>query len=108
MSTAANAVPTDARFVAAVLSIQSLVSAGAPPEETYQAIIDQSIRLLDADSGALRLVDHEDPAWSVAVATRNARGEPERWRQRAPVSEGVSGKAIRSPRAHDSRTRRRR
>jgi diguanylate cyclase (GGDEF)-like protein len=72
------------------------VSAGAPAHETYQAIIDESVRLLGGDSGALRLVDHEDPAWSVAVATRNARPEAERWRQRAPLSEGMSGEAIRT------------
>jgi diguanylate cyclase (GGDEF)-like protein len=96
VSTRAKPGPADARFVAAVLSVQSLVSAGAPAEETYQAIIEESVRLIDGDSGALRLVDLKDPAWTVAVATRNARGEAERWRQRAPVSEGVSGQAIRT------------
>jgi hypothetical protein len=88
VSTQAKSSPADAQFVDAVLSVQSLVSAGAPAQETYQAIIDEAVRLLDGDSGALRLVDHEDPPWSVAVAARNPRGQAERWRQRAPLSEG--------------------
>lgn len=74
MSTQAKSAPTDAQFVDAVLSVQSLVSAGAPAQDTYQAIIDEAMSLLGGDSGALRLVDHEDPAWSVAVAARNHAG----------------------------------
>lgn len=96
VSTQANAGTTDARFVEALLSVQRLVSAGAPAGETYQAIIDQSVRLLRADSGALRLVDLEDPSWTVAVAACGALPGDERWRRRAPLTEGVSGQAIQS------------
>ncbi len=78
--------------------MQRLVSAGAPTGETYQAIVDQSVRLLEADSGALRLVDLEDPAWTVAVAAYGARLGDERWRRRAPLTEGVSGEAIQAGR----------
>ncbi len=76
--------------------MQRLVSDGAPAAETYQAIIDHSVRLLHADSGALRLVDLADPSWTVAVAASNPRPGDERWRRRAPLTEGMSGRAIKS------------
>jgi GAF domain-containing protein len=53
---------------------------------------------VNADSGALRFVDIADPSWTVAVAWCGAAGRGERWRQRSPVSEGLSGKAIRTGR----------
>jgi hypothetical protein len=61
-----------------VLAIQSLVSGGAPTQDTYQAIIDHAVRLLDGDSGALWLVDVEDPSWMVAVASCAGAGRGER------------------------------
>ena len=36
----------------------------------------------------------EDPSWMVAVATRGSAGVGERWRRRAPITEGVSGRVI--------------
>jgi hypothetical protein len=85
-----NATPaaTDGPLVAAVLAIQRLVSAGAPAQATYQAICDHSMRLVGADSGALRFVDIADPSWTVAVAWCGAAGRGERWRQRSRSARG--------------------
>jgi len=84
---------SDAAFVDAVLGVQNLVSASAPPETIYQAVVDNAVRLLNADSSALRFVDRRDPSWTVAVAVSGSR-RSERWRQRAPITEGLSGRAI--------------
>ncbi len=85
---------SDAGFVEAILRVQNLVAALAPPADTYEAVLDGILGLLGADSGAVRLVDQEDPSWMVAVAWRHAAGAAERWRQRAPITEGVSGRVI--------------
>ena len=85
---------SDAALVDAVVTVQRLVASGAPPSETYLAVIDAALRLLDADNGSLRFVDLEDPSWTVAVATRGSTGHGERWRHRSPVTEGVSGRVI--------------
>jgi diguanylate cyclase (GGDEF)-like protein len=84
----------EALLIAAVTRVQSLVSEQGPPERTYQAVVDGALGLLGGDSGALRFVDHDDPAWMVAVASQPPPRPGERWRQRSPISEGVSGRAI--------------
>jgi diguanylate cyclase (GGDEF)-like protein len=84
----------EAPLIAAVSRVQGLVSEQGPPELAYQATIDGALRLMDGDSGALRFVDHDDPAWMVAVASQPPPCAGERWRQRSPISEGVSGRAI--------------
>jgi diguanylate cyclase (GGDEF)-like protein len=81
----------DSGFVDAVLGIQGLVSGGAPVQDVYQAVVDSAVRVLHADSGSLRFRDAEDPSWMVAAAWHGARGRSERWRQRSPITEGVSG-----------------
>jgi diguanylate cyclase (GGDEF)-like protein len=84
----------DARFVEAVLRVQNLVSAGAPAEQAYQAVVDNAVRLLDGESGSLRFRDLEDPSWMVAAAWYGAAGRGERWRRRSPITEGVSGTVL--------------
>ncbi len=81
-------------LIGAVARVQGLVSEQGPPELTYQAAVDGALDLLAGDSGALRFVDRDDPAWMVAVASVPPPGPGERWRQRSPISEGVSGRAI--------------
>jgi diguanylate cyclase (GGDEF)-like protein len=85
---------SDARLVDAVTDLQILVSNGASAETMYQAAVDGAMRLLDADCGSLRFVDPQDASWMVAVATHRKAGHGERWRQRSPVTEGVSGQVI--------------
>jgi diguanylate cyclase (GGDEF)-like protein len=85
--------PADARFVEAVFSVQNLVSAGAPAQEAYQAVVDNAVHLLSADSASLRFRDLKDPEWMVAAAAHGVIGN-ERWRQRSPITEGVSGRVI--------------
>ncbi len=46
------------------------------------------------DCGSLRFLDPEDPTWMVAVAWHGAAGQNERWRHRAPITEGLSGRVI--------------
>src|SRR5579875_237113 len=84
----------DTAMTEAVGRVQALVAAAAEPELIYQTLVDEAVELLGADSGALRLVDAADPDWMIAVAARSATGLGERWRQRAPTAEGVSGRAI--------------
>src|SRR5215218_10331703 len=62
----------------------------------YEAVVDGAGELLGADSGSLRFVDPDDPRWMIAVAARGETGSGERWRQRAPVTERVSGRVITS------------
>jgi len=83
-----------AALVEALLRVQNVMSSGAPIQDTYQSIIDTAVHLLDADSGALRFVDRGDPSWTVAVAVHGNARSDERWRQRAPITEGVSGRVI--------------
>jgi diguanylate cyclase (GGDEF)-like protein len=84
----------DAAVTAAVSRVQRLVAERAAPETIYQAVLDEAMSLLGVSDGALRLVDHDDPQWTLLVAVRPARHLREGWRRRAPVGEGVSGRAI--------------
>jgi diguanylate cyclase (GGDEF)-like protein len=88
------ALDSDAAFVEAVLAVQTLVSHRAPPTRIYQAVVDGALRMLHGDGGSLRFVDRHDPTWMVAVAWHGAAGLGERWRHRAPTTEGVSGRVI--------------
>ncbi len=85
---------SDGAFVEAVLGVQSLVSRRAPPARIYQAVVDGALRVLHGDAGSLRFVDLQDPTWMVAVAWHGSAGSGERWRHRAPTTEGVSGRVI--------------
>ena len=85
---------SDGAFVEAIMTVQGLVSRGAAPALIYQAVVDGAIGLLHGDSGSLRFRDLDDPDWTVAVAWHRSAGEGERWRHRAPVSEGISGLVI--------------
>jgi diguanylate cyclase (GGDEF)-like protein len=76
------------------MGVQSLVSSCAAPEIVYQAVVDGALRLLHGDGGALRFLDLEDPTWMVAVAWHGSAGRGERWRHRAPITEGLSGRVI--------------
>jgi diguanylate cyclase (GGDEF)-like protein len=82
-----------ALFVAAVSRVHALVSEQADPKLVYQAVLEGALRLMDGDTGALRLVEEDDPGWMVAVAHHGAVGD-ERSRRRAPITEGVSGRVI--------------
>jgi diguanylate cyclase (GGDEF)-like protein len=88
------ATDSNARFVAMVARVQTLVSGQAPPDQTYQAVVDGAVELLGGDTGALRFVDLDDPAWMVAVASHATAGLGERWRQRSPITEGATGRVI--------------
>ena len=81
-------------FLETVLEVQTLVSLRAPPGTIYQAVVDGALRVLHGDGGSLRFVDLEDPTWSVAVAWHGSAGNGERWRHRAPITEGLSGRVI--------------
>jgi diguanylate cyclase (GGDEF)-like protein len=83
-----------AEFVDEIFSVQSLVASRAPLAAIYQAVVDGALRLLRAEIGSMRFVDLQDPSWMVAVAWSGSAGTGERWRHRAPISEGVSGQVI--------------
>jgi diguanylate cyclase (GGDEF)-like protein len=82
------------RCLQAVARVQELIAEGTGAEHIYQAVVDGAVELLGGRSGSLRFVDRDDPGWMVAVATRDGAGSGERWRQRAPITEGASGRAI--------------
>ena len=82
-----------AQFVDAVSRVHALVSDQAAPKLIYQAVLDGALRLLNGESGALRLVDENDPGWMVAVAFHSVDGS-DRSRRRAPITEGMSGRVI--------------
>jgi diguanylate cyclase (GGDEF)-like protein len=88
------ALVSDRALVAAVSGIQNLVSQCAPPTAIYQAVVDGALGLLGGDGGSLRFRDVGDPNWMVAVAWHGSAGDGERWRHRAPISEGLSGRVI--------------
>ncbi|MGO9956756.1 MAG: putative bifunctional diguanylate cyclase/phosphodiesterase [Solirubrobacteraceae bacterium] len=88
------ALGSDRALVDAVLGVQSLVSRCATPTVIYQAVVDGALGLLQGDGGSLRFIDLEDPKWMVAVAWHTSAGQGERWRHRAPVTEGLSGRVI--------------
>lgn len=98
-ATGGRARAADTVLVDVVLGIQRLVSCGATPAAVYDAVLDGALRLLHGDGGSLRFVDLEDPSWSEAVAWRGAAGKGERWRHRAPLTEGLSGRVISNGRA---------
>ena len=85
---------SDQALVEAVLGVQSLVSRGAARTAIYQAVVDGALTLLGGDGGSLRFRDLDDPEWMVAVAWHTSAGNGERWRHRAPVTEGLSGRVI--------------
>jgi diguanylate cyclase (GGDEF)-like protein len=85
---------SDADLVEAVRAIQNLVSSQAPPAQIYTEVVDNALGLLRGDSGSLRFLDLADPNWTEAVAWHGSAGEGERWRHRAPISEGLSGRVI--------------
>ena len=66
----------------------------AVPAIIYQAVVDGALRLLKGDGGSLRFVDLDDPTWMVAAAWHGSAGDGERWRHRAPITEGLSGRVI--------------
>ena len=84
----------EAPLVRAVSRVQTLVSEQAPPEVTYRAVVDGAVSLVGGESGALRFVDLDDPAWMVAVAWGPAETHGDSWRRRAPITEGISGRTI--------------
>jgi diguanylate cyclase (GGDEF)-like protein len=88
------AAASDRAFVEAVLGVQSLVSSRAVLAIIYQAVVDGALRLLKGDGGSLRFLDLDDPTWMVAVAWHGSAGNGERWRHRAPITEGLSGRVI--------------
>jgi diguanylate cyclase (GGDEF)-like protein len=85
---------TDVALVEAIMGIQELVSRHAPASEIYDAVVESALRLLGGDSGSLRFIEMDNPGWTVAVAWHGSAGEGERWRHRAPLSEGLSGRVI--------------
>jgi diguanylate cyclase (GGDEF)-like protein len=85
---------SDQALIEAVLAVQSLVSRGAAPTVIYQAVVDGALGLLRGDGGSLRFRDLDDPGWMVAVAWHTSAGQGERWRHRAPITEGLSGRVI--------------
>ncbi|HEY1712490.1 MAG TPA: EAL domain-containing protein [Solirubrobacteraceae bacterium] len=83
-----------AQFIDAVSRVHALVSEQAAPKLTYQAVLDGALRLMGGESGALRLVDEDDPGWMVAVALHAGVDSADRSRRRAPITEGMSGRVI--------------
>lgn len=84
----------DHRLVEAISRVQTLVAAQADPDVVFQTVVDQAAALLGGDSGSLRFVDPADPGWMIAVASHGTSGMGDRWRRRAPVTEGGSGLVI--------------
>jgi diguanylate cyclase (GGDEF)-like protein len=93
-ATSSLAAASDRAFVEAVMGVQSLVSSGVAPAAIYQAVVDGALRLLKGDGGSLRFLVLDHPTWMVAVAWHGSAGEGERWRHRAPITEGLSGRVI--------------
>ncbi|MGA9857152.1 MAG: EAL domain-containing protein [Solirubrobacteraceae bacterium] len=97
-STAVTVAPADAgldaRLIEVVSRVQTLVAEQVAPEAIYQAVVDGAVALLGGDCAGLRFVDQADPGWMVAVALHGSTGLGDRWRQRAPITEGASGAAI--------------
>ena len=80
-------------LLTAVTGLQEMVARRAPLRSVYQAVVDDVSALLGAEIASLRFRDRAEPSWTTAVATRPS-ADGERWRVRAPLSEGVSGRAI--------------
>jgi diguanylate cyclase (GGDEF)-like protein len=76
-----------------ISGLQEMVASRAPLPSIYQAAVDGVTALLGAEIGSLRFRDRADPSWTIAVTTRPALVK-ERWHARAPISEGISGRAI--------------
>jgi diguanylate cyclase (GGDEF)-like protein len=76
-----------------ISGLQEMVARRAPLSSVYQAVVDGATALLGAEIASLRFRDRADPSWTIAVATRPALLK-ESWHARAPISEGVSGRAI--------------
>jgi diguanylate cyclase (GGDEF)-like protein len=91
---AAIPVRSDPVLAEAINVIQELVSRHAPAVEIYDAVLAGGLSLMDGDSGSLRFTEMDNPDWTVAVAWHGSAGKGERWRHRAPLSEGLSGRVI--------------
>ena len=85
---------TPGDLVDELLRVQQLIAQRADPSHIYQAVVEGALRLLHGNSGALRFLDLEDASWMVAVAGVGTVESGERWRRRAPITEGASGRAI--------------
>ncbi len=76
-----------------VTGLQEMVARRAPLPGVYEAVVDGAIALLGAEISSLRFRDRSDPSWTIAVAGFPTVLE-QSWHARAPISEGVSGRAI--------------
>ena len=73
---------------------RGLLSAPGPAAGAYATVLEQAVTLVSASAGSIRVRDPADPAWMVTMAHHGAAPAPERWRSRAPISEGVSGRVL--------------
>jgi diguanylate cyclase (GGDEF)-like protein len=85
--------PEPDALLTTVNGLQEMVASRAPLPSVYQAVIDGVTALLGTEIASLRFRDRADPQWTTAVATRPTLVK-ESWHARAPISEGVSGRAI--------------
>ena len=76
-----------------VSGLQEMVARRAALPTVYQAVVDGAIALLGAEIASLRFRERSDPSWTIAVAGCPTVLE-QGWHARAPISEGVSGRAI--------------
>ena len=91
---AAVPIKSDPVLAEAIRGIEELVARHAPAVEIYDAVLAGGLRLMEGDSGSLRFREMDNPDWTVAVAWHGSAGKGERWRHRAPLSEGLSGRVI--------------
>jgi diguanylate cyclase (GGDEF)-like protein len=91
---AAVRIKSDPALAEAISGIEELVSRHAPAAEIYDAVLAGGLHLMHGDSGSLRFREMDNPDWTVAVAWHGSAGKGERWRHRAPLSEGLSGRVI--------------
>ena len=80
-------------LIMTVTGLQELVARRAPLPSVFQAVVDGAIALLGGEISSLRFRDRSDPSWTIAVAGYPTVLERS-WHARAPISEGVSGRAI--------------
>src|SRR4051794_38640939 len=82
------------RLLEQLSRLQASISGEVGIQDVLDTILDGATKLLRTDIGALRLVDANDPSFSVAVSTMGTLDHGDRWMRRAPLTEGVSGHAI--------------
>jgi diguanylate cyclase (GGDEF)-like protein len=82
------------RLLEEISRIQRSISEQARVEETFEAIADAAVAVLGSELVALRLLDPNDPSFTTVVAARGLPASVRRARRRAPVGEGVAGRAI--------------